>query len=138
MRWLSIVMLVPTLALSQGTAMADSLLEARTVAVARTLRCPVCQGESIQESPADLAQQMRILVRDMLREGKTPDEIRAYFVERYGEWILLEPKMTGLNIALYVLPVVLVIVGTFGIFVFVRRSAAGPKSATQSDENVSA
>jgi cytochrome c-type biogenesis protein CcmH len=129
MRLLFIALLVPAIAIGQQATMPDSVLEARTAEVAKTLRCPVCQGESIQESPADLAQQMRILVKDMLRAGKTPDEIRAYFVERYGEWILLEPKMTGLNIALYVLPVVLIIVGTFGIFVFVRRAAAS-KSAS--------
>src|SRR6186997_3175590 len=72
---------------------ADTALEARTSAVAATLRCPVCQGESIQESPSALAQQMRAVVRDRLRAGHTPDQIRAYFVSRYGEWILLEPTM---------------------------------------------
>jgi cytochrome c-type biogenesis protein CcmH len=100
---------------------ADSALEARTTAVASTLRCPVCQGESIQDSPSELAQQMRTLVRDKLREGETPDQIRAYFVSRYGEWILLEPKMTGLNIALYALPVILVIGGIVVVIFLVRR-----------------
>jgi cytochrome c-type biogenesis protein CcmH len=130
-RWIFLALSIPLLASGQQTAAPDSVLEARTAEVARTLRCPVCQGESIQDSPADLAQQMRLLVRDMLREGRSPDEIRAYFVGRYGEWILLEPKMTGLNILLYVLPVVLIIGGTFGIFVFVRRSA-GTRSPTPS------
>jgi cytochrome c-type biogenesis protein CcmH len=100
---------------------ADSALEAQTTAVATTLRCPVCQGESIQESPAELAQQMRTVVRDKLKAGETPDQIRAYFVSKYGEWILLEPKMTGLNIALYALPVVLVVGGIVLIVFLVRR-----------------
>lgn len=111
---------------SQEAAEAD--LEARTTAVASTLRCPVCQGESIQDSPADLAQDMRSLVREQLREGKTPEEVKAYFVGRYGEWILLEPRMTGLNILLYVFPVLLVVGGLAFVVVLVRKwSAAQPE-----------
>jgi cytochrome c-type biogenesis protein CcmH len=99
----------------------DAELEARTTAVASTLRCPVCQGESIQDSPAELAQDMRAVVREQLREGKTPDEIKAYFVSKYGEWILLEPAMTGLNVLLYVFPVVLVVGGLVLVVLLVRR-----------------
>jgi len=111
---------------SRATATsADTALEARTSAVAATLRCPVCQGESIQESPSALAQQMRALVREKLRAGESPDEVKAYFVSRYGEWILLEPKMTGLNVVLYVLPVLLV-VGGLGLVVFLVRRWTRP------------
>lgn len=106
----------------------DSALEARTTAIAATLRCPVCQGESVQDSPAELAQEMRALVREQLREGKTPDEIRGYFVDRYGEWILLEPRMNGLNILLYAFPVALVI-GGLTLIVFVVRKWTTPESA---------
>lgn len=107
---------------------ADAKLEARTTAVASTLRCPVCQGESIQDSPADLARDMRALVREQLRAGKTPEEVKAYFVGRYGEWILLEPRMTGINILLYVFPVVLVLGGLALVVVLVRKwSASQPK-----------
>ncbi|MGZ3464933.1 MAG: cytochrome c-type biogenesis protein, partial [Gemmatimonadaceae bacterium] len=86
-------------------SVADSALEAQTTAVASTLRCPVCQGESIQDSPSDLAGQMRAVVRDRLRAGESPDQVRAYFASKYGEWILLEPTMKGLNILLYAIPV---------------------------------
>lgn len=89
--------------------------------MAATLRCPVCQGESIQDSPSELAQQMRAVVRERLRAGESPEEIKAYFASRYGEWILLEPKMTGLNIVLYVLPVVLVIGGLILVVALVRK-----------------
>ena len=123
-RWILVALCVPSIAFAQQTAVPDSVLEARTTEVARTLRCPVCQGESIQDSPAELAQQMRLVVKDMLREGKTPDQIREYFVGRYGEWILLEPKMTGLNILLYVFPVAVVVAGAVFIVRFVRRSSA--------------
>lgn len=105
----------------------DSALEARTTAVASTLRCPVCQGESIQESPSTLAQQMRAVVRDKLRNGESPEQVKAYFVARYGEWILLEPKMTGLNIVLYVLPVVLILGGIGVVVMLVRRWTKTPE-----------
>jgi len=108
---------------------ADSTLEARTTAVASALRCPVCQGESIQDSPAQLAQDMRAVVRDQLRAGKTPDEIRAYFVSKYGEWILLEPAMRGLNILLYAFPVILV-VGGLALVVFLVRRWSKPEANT--------
>ncbi len=104
-----------------STVSTDSALEARTSAVAATLRCPVCQGESIQDSPSELAQQMRAVVRERLRAGESPEEIKAYFASRYGEWILLEPKMTGLNIVLYILPVVLVIGGLILVVALVRK-----------------
>lgn len=107
----------------------DSVLEARVRAVAAELRCPVCQGESILDSPAELAQQMKAVVRDQLREGRTPDEIKAYFVGRYGEWILLRPAMKGLNIALYVFPVLLVIGGLALVAMLVRRWTSPPPAA---------
>jgi len=103
---------------------ADSALDAQTTAVASTLRCPVCQGESLQDSPSDLARQMRAVVRDKLRAGETPDEVRAYFVSKYGEWILLEPTMKGLNILLYIIPVLLVIGGLVLVAFLVRRWTA--------------
>ncbi len=105
----------------QATAAADSALDAKTTAVASHLRCPVCQGESIQESPAELAKQMRGLVRDQLANGKTPDEVKAYFVARYGEWILLEPKASGFNLLLYALPIALVIGGGAVVYGAVRK-----------------
>ena len=119
---------VPASSTGAGTP-ADSVLDARTSAVASTLRCPVCQGESIQDSPAELAQQMRAIVREKLRNGETPAQIQRYFVARYGEWILLEPAMTGLNVLLYALPVALVLGGLAIVYVLVKRwTAADPAS----------
>ncbi|MEX2177203.1 MAG: cytochrome c-type biogenesis protein [Gemmatimonadaceae bacterium] len=115
-----------------STSTADSALEARTAAIAATLRCPVCQGEAIQDSPAELAQQMRAVVRDRLRAGETPDEIKAYFVSKYGEWILLEPRMTGLNILLYVFPVALISGGLALVAVLVRRWTTPKANADES------
>lgn len=107
---------------------ADSVLEARTSALAAQLRCPVCQGLSLQDSPSELSQQMRSLVKDQLRAGKTPDEVKAYFVSKYGEWILLEPKPRGFNLLVYALPVLLVAGGIGLITVVVKRWTRPPES----------
>jgi len=103
---------------------ADSTLEARTSAVASQLRCPVCQGLSLQDSPAELAQSMRSVVRDQLASGRTPDEVKAYFVSRYGEWILLAPTPHGFNLLAYAIPIIVVVAGGGVIVLAVRRWTA--------------
>lgn len=106
--------------LGQDSA-SDSLLQARTRAVSAVLRCPVCQGESIQDSPSELSAQMRDLVRDQLRAGRSEAEVKQYFVDRYGEWILLEPKAQGANLLLYLAPVLAVLGGLLLVWRAVRR-----------------
>ena len=115
------------------TKATDPALEARTSAVASGLRCPVCQGLSIQDSPSELAQQMRSLVRDQLAAGKTDEEVRAYFISKYGEWILLEPKASGFNLLVYALPVLLVVGGLGFIITLVRRWTVAPALGDASD-----
>jgi cytochrome c-type biogenesis protein CcmH len=122
-----------TVAPPQLPTMSDSALDARVRAIAEKVRCPVCQGESIQASPAELAQQMRAVVREQLLAGKSEAEIKAYFVSRYGEWILLEPAMTGLNVLLYVFPIVLVIGGLAFVVTIVRRWSATTIATTEAD-----
>lgn len=107
----------------------DSALEARTSAVAAQLRCPVCQGLSIQDSPSELSQSMRSVVRDQLADGKSPDEVKAYFVSKYGEWILLSPEASGFNVVAYALPVLVVVLGAAGIFLAVRKWTRAPNTA---------
>jgi cytochrome c-type biogenesis protein CcmH len=65
--------------------------------ISKTLRCAVCQSESVWESGSELASQMRAIVRERVIAGETGDEIRAYFVSRYGDFILLKPRVKGLN-----------------------------------------
>lgn len=99
-------------------------LEAATRAVASQLRCVVCQGLSIQDSPSGLAQDMRRTVREMLAEGRTPEEVKAYFVSAYGEFVLLEPAPTGFNLAVYVLPVLALLGGIIALVLIARRWTA--------------
>lgn len=89
--------------------------------LASELRCPVCQGESIQDSPAALAQEMKAIVREQLAAGRTPDEVKAYFVEKYGEWILLRPKAQGWNVMVYLLPLVALLGGAVVVARATRR-----------------
>ena len=102
----------------------DPVLESNTRLVASQLRCPVCQGNSIQDSPSELAQEMKGVVRDQLASGKSPEEVKAYFVAKYGEWILLEPKASGFNLVAYLLPLGMVLVGGLVIWRSVRKWTA--------------
>lgn len=102
----------------------DPELEAQVRELAAKLRCPTCRALSVQDSPSGMAQEMRSLIREQLRAGKTPDEVRAYFLERYGEWILLEPKAEGFNWAVWLLPVFLLLGGLAFVLVTARRWVA--------------
>jgi cytochrome c-type biogenesis protein CcmH len=112
---------------------ADSALDAATRDLAAQLRCPVCQGLSIQDSPSELSQQMRDLVRQQLQEGKTPDQVKQYFVARYGQWILMAPPASGFNWLVYTLPWLALAAGVVLIVVLVRRwtSPEGPLEAPE-------
>jgi cytochrome c-type biogenesis protein CcmH len=106
---------------SSAQTAADSLLEREVRAVAAELRCPVCQGLSILDSPSELAQDMKKLVREKLVAGATPTEVRAYFVERYGEWVLLKPPARGANLTVWLLPAVALLGGGLALWIAVRR-----------------
>ena len=99
--------------------------------MASQLRCPVCQGESIQDSPSELAHEMRELVKSQLAEGKTPAEVKAYFVSKYGEWILLDPQPHGFNLVLYAAPYVLLVIGIGVIYMAVKKWTAGGSDSAE-------
>ena len=77
----------------------DAAFEAKVREVASSLRCPVCQNNSIEESPSLLAQDMKREVRQRLAAGESPDEVRRYFISRYGEWVLTKPRAAGINLS---------------------------------------
>jgi cytochrome c-type biogenesis protein CcmH len=103
-------------------------IELKMREIAKTLRCAVCQSESVWESNAGLARQMREVIRERLAQGQSPEEIRAYFLSRYGDYILLAPRKSGLNWLLWAGPFVLLAVGGFWLYRtllrWVARSAA--------------
>lgn len=116
----AIAILCTNASVAQRPAPNDSILEQQTNELAAVLRCPVCQGLSIQDSPSELSTQMKDVVREQLRSGKTPDEVKAYFVSKYGEWILLEPKPKGMNLLVYLAPFILLLAGG-GLIVYTVR-----------------
>ncbi len=110
------------------TAAAESVtaadLDTQAQAIASRLRCPVCQNESVADSPSELSAQMRALIRAKLRAGERPDEIMAYFVAKYGEWILLEPPRRGLLWIVWLGPLIALGAGSFFAFRFLRAVVA--------------
>ena len=96
------------------------------------IRCPVCQAESIADSPSTTAQQMMDVVREQVAAGRSDDEVRAHFSARYGRWVLLDPGVTGQTLALWVLPL---FVAAGGIAV-VRRQLADEEPTPGGDELV--
>ncbi len=107
----------------------ETALDAKTRDVAKTLRCTVCQNESIWDSKADLARQMREVVRERLAQGQSPEEIQAYFQSRYGDYVLLEPRKSGMNWILWAGPFVLFVVGGIILYLVVRRWVARTPAA---------
>jgi cytochrome c-type biogenesis protein CcmH len=103
------------------TSSADTTLDRRTRELASQLRCPVCQGLSINDSPAELAVEMKGVVREQLAAGKSPGEVREYFIEKYGEWVLLEPDPRGFNVLVYAIPVLALLGGGAFVWAYVRR-----------------
>ena len=99
----------------------DPALEARARAIGRELRCLVCQNELIDESNADLAHDLRVLLRQRLQAGDTDQQAIAFIVKRYGDFVLLKPPVEPATYVLWFAPLALVIVGGAGALVFVRR-----------------
>ena len=84
-------------------------LERQVLEISKGLRCTVCQNQPISESNADLAKDMRAIVREQLKAGKSREEIMTYFVDRYGDYVLLKPRTGGIGAPLWVAPVALLI-----------------------------
>jgi cytochrome c-type biogenesis protein CcmH len=97
--------------------------------VASQLRCVVCQSLSVADSPSETANQMRGIIRERLAAGESPEQIRAYFVEKYGDWILLSPPKSGFTLLVWVLPFVGLGIGLVLVAVLVRRWSRAPRAA---------
>ena len=100
-------------------------LDERVHEVGAGLRCPVCLNLSVADSPSKLAGEMRSEIETQLRAGRTPDQIRAFFIDRYGEWILLSPPRHGWNLLPWAVPIVGLLAGVTLWVVVVRRRAPG-------------
>ena len=95
-------------------------------AIGLLLRCPVCQGMPISDSPADMAQSMMAKVRTMHKEGKSEEVILKYFTDRYGDWVLLRPKVSGFNWFVWGLPPFVLLLGVLAALMRSRRAVNEP------------
>lgn len=125
---LSCLMVSTTLPSVMAATVEEEQIDLQMREIAKTLRCAVCQSESVWESNAGLARQMREVIRERLVQGQSPEEIRAYFLSRYGDYILLTPRKSGLNWLLWAGPFLLLAIGGFWLYRtllrWVARSAA--------------
>jgi len=110
-----------TLLLLAGAAAAAPVDEKTVHDVAAQLRCVVCQSLSVADSPSETANQMRGIIRERLAAGESPAEVRAYFVEKYGEWILLAPRKSGFNLLVWIVPFVGLGLGFVLVALVLRR-----------------
>ena len=121
----------PVAAVLPEEQLADPALEARAREISRELRCVVCQNQSIDDSDAPLAADLRAIVRERLMEGDTDEEVMAYIVARYGNFVLLKPPLDRQTILLWAAPLLVLIPGGLGLALYLRRrgrtdSAAEP------------
>ena len=114
--------LAPALAVQPDEVMKDPALEARARALSEELRCLVCQNESIDDSEAPLARDIRLLIRERIKQGESNDAVRAYLVSRYGDFILLKPPFERETWLLWLSPVLILGLG-LGAALIARRRA---------------
>lgn len=112
----------------QGVPLTGQTLDRRTVEVSALLRCPVCQGLAVADSPAEMAVNMKHQVRDLLARGYTQEQILRYFEQSYGEFVLLKPKFEGFNRLVWLLPLGALLVGAAIVFVKLKNLERGAET----------
>ncbi|RLL72894.1 cytochrome c-type biogenesis protein [Paenirhodobacter hankyongi] len=118
---LLLLLATPAHAVQPDEVLADPALEKRAREISQVLRCPVCQGENIDESNADVSRDLRLLVRERLTAGDSNAQVLDYITARYGEYVLFEPERTGANLILYWTGPAVLLVALGGAFVWIRR-----------------
>jgi cytochrome c-type biogenesis protein CcmH len=128
MRWLQPLLVALTLlaaphafAVQPDEVLSDPTLEARARALSKELRCMVCQNQSIDDSDAPLAGDLRVLVRERLKAGDGDQQVLDFLVARYGEFVLLKPRFTSHTALLWLMPVVILVIGALALVLVSRR-----------------
>ncbi|RDD60588.1 cytochrome c-type biogenesis protein [Ferruginivarius sediminum] len=125
-----ILLTAPALAVEPKEMLDDPKLEQRARELSAEIRCLVCQNQSIDESNAGLAEDMRLLIRERIKAGDSNAEIKDYLTARYGDFVLLKPPMKPETYILWYAPAVLVVLGAFGVGVYFWRRRRGGASAS--------
>jgi len=130
----ALLIAAPALAVEPDEVLSDPVLEARARALSKSLRCMVCQNQSIDDSNAPLARDLRILVRERLKSGDSDAQVREYLVARYGEFVLLEPRISERTIALWAAPGLVLVLSLLGVARWMRRRAPAVPSPLSAEE----
>ena len=125
---------LPAFAVNPDEVLADPALEARARALSAQLRCMVCQNQSIDDSNAELARDLRLLVRERLKNGDSDEAVIDYVVSRYGEFVLLKPRFSLRNALLWATPVLLLALGGIALVVSSRRKRAADRPLSAEEE----
>jgi cytochrome c-type biogenesis protein CcmH len=123
------------LAVEPGERLADPALEARARAISKELRCLVCQNESIDDSNAALAHDLRVLLRERLTAGDSDQQVRDFLVRRYGQFVLLRPPVEPATYVLWFGPFAVLAAGAAGIALYIRRRASGEPPPAPLDDS---
>lgn len=124
----------PAFAVQPDEVLPDPALELRARELSKGIRCMVCQNQSIDDSDAPLARDLRILLRDRLRAGDSDAQVRDYLVARYGEFVLLEPRKDLRTALLWSMPLLILLLGGLILLRFFRRQRPAPEPALSPDE----
>jgi cytochrome c-type biogenesis protein CcmH len=124
----------PAFAVNPDEVLKDPALEARARELSAQLRCMVCQNQSIDDSNADLAKDLRLLVRERLTAGDSDDEVIEYLVSRYGEFVLLKPRLSEHTILLWGMPAALAAIGAGVVLMQLRRKRISSPTQDLSDD----
>lgn len=131
---LALLLAVPALAVQPDEMLSDPALEARAREITKELRCLVCRNESVDDSNAALARDIRVLVRERLVAGDTDAEVRQFMVDRYGEFVLLKPSFSAANALLWLAGPLVFLAGLGVAIVFLRRRRPAPAVALSAKE----
>ena len=123
----------PAFAVQPGEMLADPGLEARARAISANLRCPVCQGETIDDSNAPISRDLRLAVRERLVAGDSDAQVVDYIVARYGEFVLFSPRAEGSSLILWLAGPVMLLAGAGIALAMSRRRAAAPEAEALSE-----
>jgi len=133
---LSLAILSPAVALGPDEVLSDPALEARARSLSKELRCMVCQNQSVDDSDAPLARDLRILVRERLQAGESDQQVINFLVARYGEFVLLRPRFSWHTALLWLAPAAVLLIGACGVLVLARRYRASSERATAEREKL--
>jgi cytochrome c-type biogenesis protein CcmH len=125
---------LPAFAVNPDEVLADPAMETRARTLSAELRCMVCQNQSIDDSNAELAKDLRLLVRERIKDGDSDEQVLNYIVSRYGEFVLLKPRFSIRTVLLWGAPVVLILAGGISMLVFARRRVGKPTGSRLTDD----